>query len=85
LAQTSSWRVSDAVAYDLMRADAAALCRLLLDLTSRGGSAPEEASSELVAVRRATVAVDGYDRRAVDDAAARFRARATELAGELDG
>lgn len=81
MAQTSAWRVSDMVAYDLLRSDAATLCRLLLLRVSSDEGSAEGAAEELAAIRRDAVSVDGFDRRAVDELAGRFRARIAELGG----
>ncbi|GAA1661903.1 hypothetical protein [Microbacterium lacus] len=81
MAQVSAWRVSDATAYDQMRADAARLCGLLLRVPSGDGKSADARAEELAGIRRDAVSVDGFDRRAIDALASRFRARIAELSG----
>jgi hypothetical protein len=75
--EQSLWRVNDVVAYDVMRELASAVQSRLLELTSDGD---ESARAELIALRRATFAVDGYDRAAVETFTLRLQQRDTELA-----
>lgn len=72
----SSWRASDAVAYEQMRAAADALTSVLLST-----EAVPEARSTLLAAQ----SIDGFDRAAVDYAKARFEQRRAELAEETHG
>lgn len=68
----SAWRVSDAVAYDAMRTRLnEAIASLLVAARSRvdDGTFVRE---EVVALRRAAQAIDGFDRTAVDVFAARL-------------
>ena len=78
---SSRWRVNDTVAYELMRAEAGILSRRLLDSIRDDDSVADAARRELIGVRRDAARVDGYDRRAVDTLAARFRSRSAELSG----
>lgn len=73
----SLWRVNDVVAYDVMRELASAVQSRLLEL-ARGGD--ESARAELIDLRRTTIAVDGYDRAAVDSFMQRLQQRDAELA-----
>lgn len=84
MAQLSPWRVNDAVAYDLMRATASELARLLLSRALDGGPDADAVRRELIEVRRAAARVDGFDRRAVDAMTARFRLRVAEASGTPD-
>lgn len=84
MAQSSPWRVSDAVAYDLMRAAASQLARVLLSRALDGGPDSNAVRQELIEVRRDAARVDGFDRRAVDAMTARFRSRVAEASGRSD-
>jgi hypothetical protein len=75
--EQSLWHVNDVVAYDLMRETANSVQARLIDLARNGDMA---AARELAEVRRATLAVDGYDRAAVDAYMQHLRQRDTELA-----
>lgn len=55
-----AWHVNDVVAYDLMREAATRVQALLIDARS------DSAAEELLQVRRATLAIDGFDRAAID-------------------
>ena len=67
----SVWRVSDAVAYDLMRAR---LNEVVASLVATARSSDDGLSirEEVVDLRRTAQAVDGFDRSAVDAFAARL-------------
>lgn len=80
--QQSMWHVNDVVAYDVMRELSGSLQARLLEQARHGDSS---AQAELLDVRRATLAVDGYDRAAVDSYAQRLRLRDAELAMAASG
>jgi hypothetical protein len=80
--EQSMWRVNDIVAYDVMRELSASLQARLLDRLREGD---ESARIELLEVRRATLAVDGYDRSAVDALTRQLQGRDTELAQAAPG
>lgn len=75
VAQASAWRVSDAVAIEAMREESVTLIALLLTIARGEGPVAANALQELSEVRRDALSVDGYDRRATDALAVRFRAR----------
>lgn len=77
VAVQSTWHVNDVVAYDLMRELSSSVQARLLDLVRAGNSSAAQA---LIEVRRATLAVDGYDRSAVDSYAQQLQQQDTELA-----
>ena len=77
VAEQSTWHVNDVVAYDLMRELSNSVQAHLLDLVRQGDPA---AAGSLSEIRRATFAVDGYDRAAVDAYAHQLQQRDTELA-----
>ncbi len=80
--EQSMWRVNDIVAYDVMRELSASLQARLLD---RVRSGDDSALTELREVRRTTLAVDGYDRSAVDAFTQQLQGRDTELAQAAPG
>lgn len=55
-----AWHVNDVVAYDLMREAATRVQALLI------AAHHDSAADEMLEVRRATLAIDGFDRAAVD-------------------
>ncbi|OJX65516.1 MAG: hypothetical protein BGO95_10670 [Micrococcales bacterium 73-13] len=75
-AEQSLWHVNDVVAYDAMRELASTVQARLIHLERQGDPA---ARAELIEVRRATLAVDGYDRAAVDDFTQQLTRRHMEL------
>ncbi|MGC5224209.1 hypothetical protein ACPW96_16700 [Micromonospora sp. DT81.3] len=77
----SAWRVNDVVAYDAMLEVAGTLTALLLNIARAGGDDALTARRELAEVRHAVLAVDGYDRAAVEALATRLRARIGDLSG----
>jgi hypothetical protein len=77
-----TWLVNDVVAYDAMRELSGSVQAHLLDRERHGDRA---ARAELLEIRRATLAVDGFDRAAVDAFSAQLRRRNTELAQSTDG
>lgn len=81
-AEQSMWRVNDVVAYDVMRELAGSVQARLVERLRQGDGS---ARTELVDVRRATLAVDGYDRAAVDQYAQQLRLRDAELALAASG
>lgn len=76
------WRVNDIVAYDVMRELASSVQARLIDQVRDGD---ESARTELLAVRRNTLAVDGYDRSAVDVFMQHLQGRDAELAQAASG
>lgn len=76
--------MNDAVAYDLMRATASELVRVLFSRALDGGPDSDAVRRELIEVRRDAARVDGFDRRAVDAMTARFRSRVAEASGRSD-
>lgn len=77
----SAWRVNDVVAYDVMLEVAGSLSALLLKVARAGGDDASASRQELDEVRRVVLAVDGYDRGAVEALAGRLRARISGLSG----
>lgn len=75
--EQSMWHVNDVVAYDVMRELAGSVQSRLLELARDGD---ESARAELIDLRRSTIAVDGYDRAAVEAFQQRLQQRETELA-----
>ncbi|MGC5173339.1 hypothetical protein ACLQ2Q_22075 [Microbacterium sp. DT81.1] len=82
MANLSAWRVNDVVAYEVMREVAGTLTAHLWNVARSGGERAVDARRELAQVRSELLAVDGYDRRAVDALTARLRARTPELPGD---
>lgn len=80
--EQSMWRVNDIVAYDVMRELSASVQARLIDRLRAGD---ESARTELLEVRRTTLAVDGYDRSAVDEFTQQIQGRDTELAQAAPG
>lgn len=78
----TTWLVNDVVAYDAMRELSGSVQSRLLDRERRGDRG---ARAELLEIRRATLAVDGFDRAAVDAFSAQLQRRDTELAESVDG
>lgn len=81
-AEQSMWRVNDIVAYDVMRELSDSLQSRLLERVRKGD---DSARTELLEVRRTTIAVDGYDRSAVDAFTQQLQGRDTELAQAAPG
>jgi hypothetical protein len=75
--EQSMWRVNDIVAYDVMRELSGSLQARLVERVREGDVA---AHDDLIGVRRATEAVDGYDRAAVDQYTRLLQLRDAELA-----
>ncbi|KAF2418132.1 hypothetical protein B2K11_09630 [Microbacterium sp. B35-30] len=75
MAGTSAWRANDVVEYDAMRESATRLAALLLMAQSEGSGVPVE----LVRFRHDVLHVDGHDRIAVSELAARIRCRIADL------
>jgi hypothetical protein len=80
--EQSLWRVNDIVAYDIMRELSTSLQARLLDRVRDGD---DSARAELLEVRRTTIAVDGYDRSAVDEFTQQLQARDNKLAQAAAG
>lgn len=81
-AEQSMWRVNDVVAYDVMRELSSSVQARLIDRVRDGD---ESARAELLEVRSATLAVDGYDRSTVDAFTQELEGRDTELAQAAPG
>lgn len=81
MAHSSAWRVSDAVAFEAMRESSAKLIARLLDVARRAGDDALAARNELFEIRADAVAVDGFDRKAVEALTARFTDRLRDLEG----
>ncbi len=81
--EQSMWRVNDIVAYDVMRELSASLQARLLDRVRNEDDTA--ARAELLEVRRTTLAVDGYDRSAVEAFTKQLHGRDTELAQAAPG
>lgn len=80
--EQSMWRVNDIVAYDVMRELSASVQARLIERVRDGD---QSARTELLEVRRITLAVDGYDRPAVEAFTQQIQARDTELAQAASG
>lgn len=76
-AAASPWHVNDVVAYDAMRQLATTVQARLVEQERRGSGT---ARAELLEVRSATLAIDGYDRAAVDDYTQQLQRQAANLA-----
>lgn len=81
-AEQAMWHVNDVVAYDAMRELSVNVQSHLLDRERDGDGS---ARAELLEIRRATLAVDGYDRDAVDAFSQQLQRRDAELARVADG
>lgn len=81
MAGITAWRVNDVVAYDRMRESASALTSLLLQSSSATTEEPSDVRAELAQLRHDLLSLDGYDRVAVGDLAARIDNRIAELKG----
>ena len=81
-AEQAMWHVNDVVAYDAMRELSASVQAHLLDREREGDGT---ARAELLEIRRLTLAVDGYDRTAVDEFSQRLQRRDVELTRVADG
>lgn len=75
----SAWRPDDIVAYEEMRDLAVEAQTILIARARQGGTDADDARAEASAVRRETVAVDGFDRKAVDAQTRRLALRLLEL------
>lgn len=81
MTQAAEWRVNDTVAYDVMRETAATLTAHLLRIARADGPDSDTARAELAEVRRAVLAVNGFDRAAVDAHTSQLLARIAQLSG----
>jgi hypothetical protein len=81
-APQSMWHVNDVVAYDVMREVSGSLQARLLERLRHGDAS---AQAELLEVRHTTIAVDGYDRAAVDSYTQQLQLRDAELARAASG
>ena len=75
-ADRATWHVNDVVAYDLMRELSSAVQARLIRNERHGDTT---ARAELLDVRHATLAIDGYDRSAVDAYTQQLQRREAEL------
>ena len=78
---SGSWRTNDTVAYDKMQERHTMLTHLLVN-SARSAADPDAAASlraEMIRWKDDTLAVDGYDRQAIDTHAARIETRIQEL------
>lgn len=62
----SAWRPDDIVAYEEMRDLAVTAQTILIARARRGGRDADDARAEASRIRSATLAVDGFDRKAID-------------------
>lgn len=83
VAGITAWRVNDVVAYDRMRESASALTSLLLQSSSATTEERSGARTELAQLRHDLLSLDGYDRVAVGELAARIDNRIAELKGSF--
>lgn len=78
---SGSWRTNDTVAYDKMQERHTMLTHLLVN-SARSAADPDAAAglrAEMIRWKDDTLAVDGYDRQAIDTHAARIESRIQEL------
>lgn len=78
---SGSWRTNDTVAYDKMQERHTMLTHLLVN-SARSAADPAAAAglrAEMIRWKDDTLAVDGYDRQAIDTHAARIETRIQEL------
>lgn len=77
---SGSWRTNDTVAYDKMQERHTMLTHLLVN-SARSAADPAAAGlrAEMIRWKDDTLAVDGYDRQAIDTHAARIETRIQEL------
>lgn len=81
MAEVSAWRANDVVEYDAMRDSAATLTALLLQASNARTASDHEAQADIAQLRKDVLEVDGYDRAAVAELAARISSRIAELSG----
>lgn len=80
----SAWRPDDIVAYEEMR-DLAVAAQDILIARARRDVSQAAARTEAARLRHETLAIDGFDRKAVDEHTRRLALRLTELRiGERD-
>ncbi|WP_405373744.1 MULTISPECIES: hypothetical protein [unclassified Microbacterium] len=79
---SSSWRVNDTVAYDCMQERHTMLTHLLVSAARAAGDTETEMEirNEMMRWKSDTLAVDGGDRRAIDEHASLIDARIEALA-----
>lgn len=78
---SGSWRTNDTVAYDKMQERHTMLTHLLVN-SARSAADPDAAAglrAEMIRWKDDTLAVDGYDRQAIDTHAALIETRIQEL------
>lgn len=81
---SGSWRTNDTVAYDKMQERHTMLTHLLVN-SARSAADPDAAAglrAEMIRWKDDTLAVDGYDRQAIDTHAARIETRIQELSAQ---
>ena len=78
----SAWRPDDIVAYEEMRDLAIAAQSILIARARRDTTQVPTARVEAAQIRRETLAVDGFDRKAVDTQTRRIAFRLAELRTE---
>ena len=81
MAGISAWRANDVVEYDAMRESATMLTAVLLKASNAGAAGGREMQADIAQLRMDVLAVDGYDRAAVAELAARISSRIAELSG----
>lgn len=78
----SAWRPDDIVAYEEMRDLAMAAQTILIARARRDNARATGARAEATQIQRGTLAVDGFDRKAVDAQTRRLALRLIELRAE---
>ena len=81
LAEVPAWRTNDVVAYDAMRDSATTLTALVLHSSNSGTPTGHKVPDDIAQLRKDVLEVEGYDRAAVAELAARIRSRIAELSG----
>lgn len=79
---SAPWRPDDIVAYEEMRDLAVHLQTRLIATARQHGAGADAARQEAATVRRAILAVDGFDRKAVDAHTRTLALRLTALPAE---
>lgn len=75
----SAWRPDDIVAYEEMRDIAISVQTILIAHARQDNARETGARAEAARVRRETLAIDGFDRKAVDGQTRRLALRLVEL------
>lgn len=79
--ERSAWRANDIVAYDAVREAANLAIAAVLRLADEGAILHDRAVAEASVILRELLAVDAFDRPALDSLLERFRKRAAEYSG----